>query len=200
MPSWTWRDPSYHWTVTTLTSVAYRWLGLPLSLATLAGSVPGVADAPQLSGFVWEAPPECPRRSVVLRQLADVLGFGNAADAETVLARGRARGSIQRDGERWVLELEVRDETGLKRRRLESEQCTDLGHAAALALALLLNDAAAGNGNAPAETPSAAGAPPAVVPAGRPAATPPLKRPYPVDKAPSVRQMPPFMPRLAKSR
>jgi hypothetical protein len=103
--------------------------------------MPGANDARQPTGFVWEAPRECPQRSAVIQQLADVLGVGSAASAEPVLARGRARGTIRRDGEHWVLELEVNDGTGPKRRRLVSERCTDLGHAAALALALLLEEA-----------------------------------------------------------
>jgi hypothetical protein len=164
--------------------------------------VPGGADAPAPTGFVWEAPRECPRRSVVLEQLADVLGFGSSASAESVLARGRARGSIRRDGERWVLELEVSDEAGPKRRRLEAEQCTDLGHAAALALALLLNEAAPGKGNSPPANPNAAAAPTA--PAPRPAAIPPLDKRYAaedvVDTTPSGQETPPMMSRLAKSR
>jgi hypothetical protein len=157
-------DLGYDGPVSTLTSVVYRWLAYPLSLASLAGTVPSAADVPQPNGFVWEAPQACPRRSLVLQQLADVLGFGSAARAEAVLARARARASIRRDGERWVLELEVRDETGTRRRRLQSEQCTDLAHAAALALALLLKEAA-GEETPPAASPSAAVAPSAPLPA-----------------------------------
>jgi len=158
----------------------------------------GAVVAPEPAGFVWEAPQECPRRSLVLQQLADVLGFGSAASAESVLARARARGSIRRDGERWVLELEVRDETGPKLRRLESEQCTDLAHAAALALALLLKEAA-GKGNSPAAQPNAA-VPPARVPAPQPAAMSPLREAYVVNTAPSVQETPPVLLRLARSR
>jgi hypothetical protein len=181
--------------VSTLTSVAYRWLACPLSLAALAGSVPGASDAPEPAGFVWDAPQECPRRDVVLQQLADVLGFGSAASAEPVLTRGRARGRIWRDGERWVLELEVRDEAGPKRRRLESERCTDLAHAAALALALLLEEAAAGKGKSPAN-PTAAAAPPTTqVP--RPAAMPPVGEQYVINTAQSLHQTPPAMLRVA---
>jgi hypothetical protein len=155
--------------VSSVTSV-YRWLARPLFLASLAASVQSTADASEPTGFVWEAPRECPPRSVVLQQLADVLGFGSAASAEPVLARGRARGSIRSEGEHWVLELEVRDETGPRRRRLEAGRCRDLAHAAALALALLLEEAAAGKGQSPAENPSAASS----SPAPRPAAMAPL--------------------------
>jgi hypothetical protein len=180
--------------------VVYRWLARPLCLASLAGLALGAVDAPEPAGFVWEAPQECPRRSLVLQQLADVLGFGSAASAEPVLARARARGSIRRDGERWVLELEVRDETGPKLRRLESQECTDLAHAAALALALLLKEAAASKGNSPAAHPNAAAVPPARVPAPRPAATPPLREPYVVNTAPSVQETPWVLLRLARDR
>jgi hypothetical protein len=156
--------------VSPLTSLVYRWLARPLCLACLAGSAPGAGAAPEPAGFVWEAPRECPRRSLVLQHLADVLGFASTASAEPLLARARARGSIQREGERWVLELEVRDERGPKLRRLEADQCADLAHAAALALALLLNEAASSKGNPPAANPNAA----AAAPAPRSAAMPPL--------------------------
>jgi hypothetical protein len=94
----------------------------------------------------------------------------------------------------------VRDETGPKLRRLESEQCTDLAHAAALALALLLKEAAAGKGNSPGAHPNAAAVPPAPVPTPRPAAMPPLREPYVVNTAQSVQETPPVLLRLASSR
>lgn len=150
--------------VLALAAAVYLWLAPPA--ATMAGSAPGAGVAAEPAGFVWEAPEQCPRRAAVVQRLADVLGIGSAARAEPLLARGHTRGTIRRDGDRWVLELEVRDERGSKRRRLEAERCTDLAHAAALALALLLEEAA--DGNSPEVRPNAARVP--LLPEPRPAA------------------------------
>jgi len=154
--------------VSALAAAVYLWLAQPV--VSLAGPVPVAVEAAEPAGFVWEAPEQCPRRAAVVQRLADVLGVGSAARAEPLLMRGHTRGTIRREGERWVLELEVTDAAGSKRRRLEAERCTDLAHAAALALALLLEEAAARDGHSPAVRPNAARVP--SQPEPRPAAWP----------------------------
>lgn len=114
----------------------------------------------------WRAPAECPGRERVLEQLSEVLGQESPAQ-EAELGGLRIVGDVERVGARWVLTLRVDDGARHNERRLESERCEELGHAAALALALLLEErvareqalAEAGSEGANEAPPTAAGAP-----------------------------------------
>lgn len=88
--------------------------------------------------FSWNAPAECPRESEVLAKLSAVLSADGWGDAFVDLGQTQLAGSITREGTSWVLALQVTDERGSRTRRLQADQCEDLAQAAALALALLL--------------------------------------------------------------
>jgi hypothetical protein len=124
-------------------SVSISLLGVSLASAA-------VADA---ESFVWRAPESCPQRAAVLEQLAEVLGSADGGRGASRLEHVEIEGAISRGGERWLLDLAVKDGASRRSRRISSEDCAELAHAAALSLALLLEEAAEA---APASTPEAA--------------------------------------------
>lgn len=115
-----------------------------LALAGALSVSNAAAEEPTPSAaFIWEAPAECPSRQEVLERFSEVLGpRGHGREAEAVLGAARVRGQIAGERGRWTLELQVRDESGPRVRALRSAECSELAHAAALALALLLEEAA----------------------------------------------------------
>lgn len=104
--------------------------------------VPANAAEPQAwaSAFRWEAPAECPPQRDVLERLSAVLSSDGFEQKPLDLGETRIFGSIQRAGPAWVLDLDVTDARGRRTRRLQAERCDELAQAAALALALLLEE------------------------------------------------------------
>ena len=90
----------------------------------------------------------------MLEQLAEVLGSEDGSAAGR-LEQVEIAGAIVRGGGHWLLDLAVNDGASRRSRQLSSEDCSELAHAAALALALLLEEVAA----APAHDPGADAAP-----------------------------------------
>jgi hypothetical protein len=84
----------------------------------------------------WQAPPGCPGREPVLEKLTELVG-------PDPLSRSRyrsLRGEIRVDDRLgWVLELELADDEGTRKRTLNARACDDLATAAAVALALVLD-------------------------------------------------------------
>ncbi len=86
--------------------------------------------------FRWQAPPQCPTRSQVLRRLEDLL------PAET-MERSRfsnLQGRVRPNGNLWTLTVELVEDGQAYVRRLEAASCEDLSEAAALAIALMLGE------------------------------------------------------------
>ena len=107
--------------------------------------------------IVWDAPPGCPDREVIVRRVSDAL-----ADAPPGLGAGwRVHGRVQAGGASgWVLALQLRsphtgDGAPPAERVLSARDCDDLGEAAAVAIAIALDDASK-EGEGEATTPGAA--------------------------------------------
>jgi hypothetical protein len=93
---------------------------------------------PQHFELDWESPPSCPQKSEVDDQIHTLLG----ASAGSVLpSRLRAKGVIESIGNRFQLTLSV--ELGQTRgaRIIASDECRNLGEAAAVVLGLLVRKA-----------------------------------------------------------
>ncbi len=113
-------------------------------MAGLVWLTPKLASAqPVPVELTWRAPPECPSREAVLVRLRTLLGAGAAT-----IAPLRAEGVIDKRAEGFELRLTI-DEIG--ERRVVARRCNELGGAAAVALALLINSAPkSGEGDKPA--------------------------------------------------
>ena len=146
---------------------------LALSVACLA---PRAAFAQGSEGggviLTWEAPPGCPDREAMSRRLVDAL-----ADAPPGIGAGWAvRGRVHAGRERsWVLVLGLTPPGAVAgappaERVLSARDCDDLGEAAAVAIAIALDDAQRASEGAPAAS-AASGSDPAAV------AAPPAREP-----------------------
>jgi hypothetical protein len=109
------------------------------SCVVLCGVSPAAAESLDWkSVFSWNAPAECPLEGEVLAKLSAVLSSDGFGDASLDLGQTQLAGSITRAGTSWVLALQVSDERGSRTRQLQADRCQDLAQAAALSLALLL--------------------------------------------------------------
>lgn len=99
--------------------------------------VPSTVSAQPPLELSWRAPAECPQRAALLEQIRKLLGT-SSIKAGTV----HANGEIQKDDDGFELRLRIEDDSAGGERRLHAPQCAELGGAAAVALALLLNDEA----------------------------------------------------------
>jgi hypothetical protein len=94
---------------------------------------PSASDVP----FEWSVPDGCPGRAVVLEGLAQLLD----ADATSWDRFENVRGRITRGEAAFELELEFILGRRVERRTFATRDCADLGHAAAVTLALVLDPA-----------------------------------------------------------
>jgi hypothetical protein len=91
------------------------------------------AHAQQELDLVWRAPPGCPSREFVQGRIRDLLG--ESAEQVTHL---HVQGDIVRTERRYRLTLKSRDDAGNSERVIESDSCSDLAGAAAVAIGLLI--------------------------------------------------------------
>jgi hypothetical protein len=100
--------------------------------STLLSATAHAEDAVELD---WSAPPGCPDAAEVHERIRALAGE-NLRTKE----RLRATGRIEHRGARFRLTLTVRDGESVGERTVDSDACTDLAGAAAIALGLLLED------------------------------------------------------------
>lgn len=115
----------------------HRWGALALVAFIVTLPLPAQAQQGPID-LTWQAPQECPARSVVLDKVRRLLGT-RAAPGSVLRAEGRI--TKARAGYRLELVLQGGAETG--ERKLAARRCADLAGAAAVALALLYSDAVA---------------------------------------------------------
>ncbi len=152
--------------------------GATASLAALvvAMATRGAApDAPRAEGTVelqWQAPEGCPDGTRVRDEIRRFVATG----AQTgTLDRVVADARVVREGERYVLELELRLPDGAMKKRIEADKCEVLASAAALVMAVMLDPkAVVETVDAPVEP---APTPP---PVAEPRVAPPVVAPKPV--------------------
>jgi len=101
-------------------------------LSTLLSATAHAEDAVELD---WSAPAGCPDASAVHERIRSLAG-----ETLRTKERLRATGRIERRGTRFRLTLTVRDGDTVGERTVDSDACTDLAGAAAVALGLLLED------------------------------------------------------------
>jgi hypothetical protein len=108
--------------------------------------------------LAWDAPPECPQGPAVRQKVDALLG-----DTAPKMGRLRAEGRIARVEGRYRLTLTVHDQNLARDRTIDSDACTDLAGAAAVALGLLLRGESGGSGTGsfPVDSASPNGANPA---------------------------------------
>lgn len=85
----------------------------------------------------WTAPAGCPSEAAVQQRLHELLG------EEALRSDVTADGQVRREGERWVLELSLRDAARSSTRRMSARDCETLAQAAALVLATFVEPLAA---------------------------------------------------------
>jgi hypothetical protein len=110
-------------------------LASALAVAAVLGCVDGARAAEPLA-LTWKAPPECPQRAAVQARI-DALVPAAAGSKE----RLEADGTIVRADGRFRLNLVMRIGELRGERQIESDSCTDLAGAAAVALGLMLQSA-----------------------------------------------------------
>ena len=106
--------------------------GLLLSL--MIAAAPGGPDV-QLS---WDAPPGCPDRAKIDADLARFLAHGAQRDDTPVVIDAR----VTRDGDKFVLALDVRASAGAIEKTMRADDCKVLASAVALVVAVLLDPTA----------------------------------------------------------
>ncbi|HWA73483.1 MAG TPA: hypothetical protein VG937_14155 [Polyangiaceae bacterium] len=108
-------------------------LTLALALTTLARARPASAQAMTGLDLVWEAPTGCPSEETVRKRVRALVG--PTLDSAT---RVHAEGRIEPSGTRYRLTLRMGERGTETERVIESNSCSDLGGAAAVALGLLV--------------------------------------------------------------
>jgi hypothetical protein len=107
-----------------------------LVAAALFTSAPATDDAVSL---LWEAPAECPDRDAVVHRVHELLAASTIApDAKDVRATAR----IETTPRGYALELHFEGDVRSDR-RIESSDCNELAHAAALILSIAVDPSAA---------------------------------------------------------
>ena len=132
--------------------VSRNWLRLFLTciFAAIAALFCGAAAAEQSRRFVltWQAPAGCPTEAQVIREIDELVA--NSAPAGNITIAASASIAGENDG--FTLTLMVRDVEGSHGRRLEAPTCDELGHAAALIVALAIDPALLANQSIPSGT------------------------------------------------
>jgi len=88
--------------------------------------------------LMWQAPAGCPTEADVIREI-DSLVANSAPPVQNITIAANA--SVESDRGGFTLTLIVRDVEGSHGRRLEAPTCEELGHAAALIVALAIDPA-----------------------------------------------------------
>jgi hypothetical protein len=126
-------------------SLGQRRRALACSLAIVTAFASRTAAAGDLVDLRWSSPPGCPQVGAVEEQIRAIVS--NSAHVTPGL---RADGEITRIASRYRLTLLVFDANGRRERVIESDSCTALAGAAAVALGLLLRGEKSGaNSTAP---------------------------------------------------
>jgi hypothetical protein len=129
-------------------------IGLVAALTVAAPSAGAHDAAAEPIALSWSAPPGCPSRDAVLREIARSPRVLSAAHA---LVSARARVSLDDRG-RWNAELEVSAGVAHNTRMLEAESCEAIAQATALIVELAVER------ETPNESPVASGTPPPEAP------------------------------------
>ncbi len=90
----------------------------------------------------WQAPTGCPNGIEVIREIDELVANSAPPTVSTTIA---ANASIASDHGGFTLTLTVRDAEGFHDRRLDAPTCEELGHAAALIVALAIDPALLAN-------------------------------------------------------
>ena len=123
--------------------MSHRWVRFFLAClfsCAQASLFCGVAGAQQSRRFnlTWQAPAGCATEADVIREI-DGLVANSAPAAQNITIAANA--SVESDHGGFTLTLIVRDVEGSHGRRLEAPTCEELGHAAALIVALAIDPA-----------------------------------------------------------
>lgn len=100
----------------------------------------GSAEAEQNRRFdlTWAAPTSCPSPGEVTHEIDDLVAGSSLTPTKPMID---AHASISSDPAGFALVLTIHDAEGLHQRRLEAPNCDELGHAAALIVALAIDPA-----------------------------------------------------------
>jgi hypothetical protein len=86
--------------------------------------------------LVWRAPPGCPNRREVVRQIEELVAPSEKTDGVSVV---KAEGQITQHGSAFVLDLSVLDRGTTRKRQIDSPACQELGTAASLVIAIAID-------------------------------------------------------------
>lgn len=84
----------------------------------------------------WKAPPGCPDTRAVIGEVEQILG--GPLD-EPRAAAVDAHALVEREGAGFRLELDIETASGVRRRTVEADDCAELGHLAALLVAMAID-------------------------------------------------------------
>lgn len=118
-----------------------RWLRLILACVFPCGSVAlfcgaSAAEPNRSFDLTWQVPAGCPTDADVIREINELVANSAKVPVNATIA---ANASIASERDGFTLTLIVRDAEGSHQRRLEAPTCEELGHAAALIVALAIN-------------------------------------------------------------
>lgn len=107
-------------------------------MAALLTLLPAVCAA-QSRRFelTWQVPPGCPSATEVTREIEELVATSAASAAVPIVANA----SVASDRGGFALTLALRDTEGTHFRRIDAPTCDELGHAAALVVALAIDPA-----------------------------------------------------------
>jgi hypothetical protein len=146
--------------------------------------------------LTWLAPAGCPDAPDVTREIDELVASSSANPPRSAIL---ANAMVAADEGGFTLILSIRDNEGLHQRKLEAPNCSELGHATALIVALAIDPALLATRPEPRGTnagtsvaapssapPASVPPPPAVMPAPSFQVPPSVPRPYAESNAPLV--------------
>lgn len=149
-------------------------------LAWASSHAPSAEPEEGTVALQWRAPPGCPDGARVRDEIRSFVATG----AQTgTLDRVDVEAQVVREGDRYVLELDLKLPTGAMHKRIEADKCEVLASAAALVMAVMLDPKAVVETVEEAKQPVPTPAPPPAV-APKPIAPPP-----PVDRTRRVQAL-----------
>ena len=101
-------------------------------------SASATAEQNRRFDLTWAAPTGCPNPGEVAREIDELVAGSSLTPAKSMID---AQASVSSDQGGFALVLTLRDAEGSHQRRLEAPSCDELGHAAALIVALAIDPA-----------------------------------------------------------
>jgi hypothetical protein len=105
-------------------------------IATTPAGLAATREPTERFQLSWQAPPDCPGRDDVRHEIDELIAESSSAPRPAPIL---AQASVVREGDGFALALSLRDIDASSSRHIGAPTCEELGHAAALVIAMAID-------------------------------------------------------------